>query len=301
MLQQSLEKIDTSYWLTKDKDWMANRKDSWSSIEKMLPDITKKGQTIIKQYYLRGKMPNWQALKEWDNNRRHLNLLYFLWLHPSDDEQVLFTLYREYMMSELIHNRDAFLGYGTLLSSQIGNTSMGYTHMDECDFPQLGDKGLVIFNILFKDVGFANARLCNQLKTQNIHSLVMPNIEGYQSLHTMRKWLSLEVILPVHQTWLLQFEEPLELWYEQCSKEADNYFNDEKISYDRGLARKNGGYKCLYCFYHFDIEKEGDTCRSRFVIKLRKMLNERDFSPEFKAMWADIKADKVEVDDPWRW
>jgi len=58
--------------------------------------------------------------------------------------------------------------------------------------------------------------------------------------------------------------------------------------------------KALYCFYHFDTEKEGDTSQTHFVNKIRKILDEREFIPEFKKMWLDVKADKIEVKNPWK-
>ena len=62
----SLESIDTSFWLTKDKAWVEARKADWPRIEKMFCHRkTKRALTVIKQYYLKGKMPKWEDFKYW--------------------------------------------------------------------------------------------------------------------------------------------------------------------------------------------------------------------------------------------
>ena len=300
----SLEVIDTSFWLTKDKAWMQARKDKWPSIEVMLSEKTKKALNIIKQYYLKGKMPNWQALQEWENNDRHLDLFCFLWLHPSDDETLLYSLYREYMTSELIYETDAIAGYYTFLRSLIQDACARFLSMDDYYSPYLEGKGLTLFNVLYKDIDFAGVQMRKQLKSverfqREAQHLLSAN--GYQDLFTFGKWLCLEVFLPGHEEFLLQYDEPFEWWYLSCKNDAENFFNDKSQGYDTRKMIRYGGYKALYNIYHFDTKKEGDTCRTRFVLKIRKALDEREFSDDFKQMWLDIKAGKIDVEDPWEW
>jgi hypothetical protein len=110
---------------------------------------------------------------------------------------------------------------------------------------------------------------------------------------SMSEWLILKKLLPINEDFLLQYDEPLEWWYESV-KDVD-YFNLN----DLNRKQKPHFPKLLYRIYHFDIEKEGDTCRTRFVKKIRNMLDDREFFPEFKQMWLDVKAGKIEVQDPW--
>ena len=56
-ISDPLEQIDKSYWKLKDKQWVAERQANWPKFEAMLQDYkTRKGLSIIKAYYLRGKM-----------------------------------------------------------------------------------------------------------------------------------------------------------------------------------------------------------------------------------------------------
>jgi len=297
----TLETIDTSCWLTKDMVWMQARKDAWPSIETMLSKKNKKAISIIKQYYLKGKMPNWKALQEWENNERHLDLLCLLWLHPSNDEQLLYSLYREYMESELIYKTDAVKGYSSFVYSQIQVASSQFTTMDGNYFPYLDGKGLVIFNVLYKDIDFAGVQMRKQLKnidrfkTDAQHLLIGGKL---REIYSFGRWLALETILPSHKEWLLQYEEPLEWWYSSCVDEPTDYFTEKTKDYDLKQQLVENTYKALYRIHHFDTEREGDTCRTRFVYKVRKILDEREFIEDFKKMWLDVKAGNVEVEEP---
>lgn len=118
--QMSLESIDTSYWKTKDKEWVEQRQAQWPAIERVVSLNRRKADVnVIKQYFLRGKMPNWEKYKDWDDLYRHLDLDLFLWLHPSDDHEVLKNLYRIYMESDLIDERDVTRGYGELIGNEF--------------------------------------------------------------------------------------------------------------------------------------------------------------------------------------
>jgi hypothetical protein len=82
-----LENFDTSHWKTADKSWMKEREKQWPEIEQMLYtlNMTKKGRGIVRRYFLKGSLPHWKKLHDWDRDStvRHLNLLLFLYLHPS--------------------------------------------------------------------------------------------------------------------------------------------------------------------------------------------------------------------------
>ena len=71
--------FDTSHWKTTDKAWMAERKQQWLEIEKLLYvlDKNKKARSIIKQYFLKGQLPDWKKLHDWSqgSTTRHLDLL----------------------------------------------------------------------------------------------------------------------------------------------------------------------------------------------------------------------------------
>lgn len=73
-----LEKIDTSYWLTKDNEWNEKRNEEWIKIEKMIKRNRKKTDiNAIKKYYLTGKTPNWKTNKNRDRFSRSLDVMIF--------------------------------------------------------------------------------------------------------------------------------------------------------------------------------------------------------------------------------
>jgi len=76
---------------------------------------------------------------------------------------------------------------------------------------------------------------------------------------------------------------------------ADAFLKD--IKPQAGLESYQKG---LYRIHHFNTEEEGDTCRTHLVYKIRKVLDEHDFIPEFKQIWEDVKLDKVNVKKPWK-
>jgi hypothetical protein len=55
--------------------------------------------------------------------------------------------------------------------------------------------------------------------------------------------------------------------------------------------------KALYRIYHFDTAKEGNSCRTHFVQKLRKILDERQFIREFEMIWARVKSGEVQIEN----
>ncbi|MDE1462687.1 hypothetical protein [Spartinivicinus poritis] len=114
----SFPEIDTSYWQVKDKTWIAERKSQWETIEPRLKtgmNKTQRAMSIIKRYFLKSIMPDFEALSDWKSDFRHLDLFCFIWLHPSRDKQVLKKLRDAYMHSPLVGESDVWLGIGGFL------------------------------------------------------------------------------------------------------------------------------------------------------------------------------------------
>jgi hypothetical protein len=193
--QMSLEKIDTSYWKIKDAEWVAQREAQWPAIERMVGSERRKSEiNVIKDYFMRGKMPNWKKYKEWNGYCRHVDLKIFLWLHPSDDHEVLKGLYKTYMESDLIHERDVTLGYGSFVDNEFLRASSSRKTIDEYPFPFMGAKNIILFRVLFEDVDNATDRIRSlvggQVKFDKKAREIFEFL-GYQ--HFIRMWL-----------WLLQ-------------------------------------------------------------------------------------------------
>jgi hypothetical protein len=291
---KSLAEIDTSYWRTEDALWMAERKESWTRIEIMLRDhkSNSKAMNIIKAYYLKGKMPNWAALEKWPDDYGHVDLLVFLWLHPSWDETLLRELRDLFVYSDLILPRDIGNGIGFFTWS-LPIMTTATRAKDRVDYPVLDGHTELLFRVMMGEPVQMSFEVTNPKSPAYVREYHV-RVPELDRISMMGRWLVHNEMLPVHREFLYQYDQPLEWWY-QCVKDVD-YFNVRKAN------RKNipSINEALYRIYHFDTAKEGETGRTRFVQKIRRMLDERDFIPEFKQMWQDVKHGKTVVQDAWK-
>jgi hypothetical protein len=288
--------INTSNWKTKDKGWVLERKAQWETIEPMLVGPKSgKGKTAIKQYFLKGKMPDWDKFRDWNNSERHLDLFMFVWLHPSWNENLLSQLRDAYISSDEIVLGDVSQGFGILLSWGTVRACQDYTDRSD-EWPHClhthGHNEL-LFKILMSNL----EKHCYELEFldrglgREKRKLELPKSD-LGAIFSMAKWLSIRKMLPINNDMLFQYDLPLEWWYQSVK-------NIENSNAFRFSSKKPYFEKALYRIHHFDTDKEGDTCRTRFVQKMRKMLDEREFMPEFKQVWSDVKTGKVELEDPW--
>ncbi|TVV39397.1 hypothetical protein [Thalassolituus sp. C2-1] len=277
--------VDTTYWKTKDKQWMAGRHEQWAVIENYFvgpATKSKKAKGILKRYFLHGSMPDFKALKSWKSNERHLDLFCFLWLHPSWDSDVLVPLRDAYIHSPLVLEEDVSVGmellfqYGALIAS-----AEYFENEDVSDVIQTDGNNRLLFDLM----------IGNLSEQKGIEKKV-----NYPMHHIieMSKWLCNKKLHIINNDCLYQYGSYLDFWYQSCPKN-ENYFDD--AFYKGALPYIE---KALYRIYYFDTEKEGDTCRTRFVVKIRKILDEREFIQDFKQLWLDVKAGKIQVENPWK-
>ena len=300
MVKFNLEKIDTSYWLTKDKNWVEKRNKQWPAIEKSVGLNIKKAEVnVIKQYFLRGKMPKWEKYKEINEGYRHLHLTLFLWLHPSNDLEVLKPLYRCYMESDLIHPRDITVGYHAFIRHELLNATGNYKTLAKYPFPFMGDKNIVIFRLLFESVDYAKKHMFSLLDGQegfDKHAKIIFDYMGYSHFIFIKEWLLQDVKSPLMLNNLYQYDEVLDWCLTTFSSSKGNEF----IEGIKTPVYVESFQKALYCIHHFDAEKNEESCRSRALVKVRQLLDDNDFVPEFKQMWEGIKSGEVEVKNPWK-
>ncbi|MCP3928594.1 MAG: hypothetical protein GY705_05775, partial [Bacteroidetes bacterium] len=267
-MKKTLNEIDISYWNVKDKEWMAQRKTTWPRIEAMLVDLKpRKALSIIKAYYLKGRMPNWKMLEDWGDERGHLDIFVFLWLHPSWAESVLKELRDLYINSRLIIERDLSSGFGRFLGSQSVLLTQDWETMEEVNCPYLEGHGELLFQVM----------LGNPIQT--IYEIKAPKLarmygREYQIrppeldfVDMMGVWLTNKNMLPITHDFLYQYDQPLEWWYENCTKNEE--FFAKQVQEE---AVRNNFKMALYRIHNFNTQKEGDTCRTRFVHKIRKIL-----------------------------
>jgi len=255
---------------------------------------------IIKRYYLKGVMPNWEQLKYWNNFERHLDLFLFLWLHPSWDNEVLVPLREAYInsaiKSEFVQADDVFKGIGYFLNVSFlyasGSGLSNYeVKKDKFDYVLMHTDG---HNEQFYD-------LCIGLGHKDNFPHIMDNILWkrfrehctFYDLHTLGQWLCLKNELNKSNLDLIyQYDQPLEVWY-YCVNLRSDYLHYNELYMPLVL-------KALYRIYHFDTQKEGNTPRTCCVNKLKKILDEREFTDQdFSGMLKQIQAGNVGIENPW--
>ncbi|MDE1462689.1 hypothetical protein [Spartinivicinus poritis] len=285
----SFPDIDTSYWKTEDKEWVVTRKQEWKNIEHMFQGSaskSKKAMGVIKQYFLKGKMPDFKAFRDWSPYDGHLDLFCFIWLHPSWDEMVLQALRDAYIAHEYVKENDVRTGFGLMVEYCFVWPCCKYTEDESISILRTGHNE-VIFKVLMGgllQMEYSVGGIIRQLPKSELYHLSL-----------MTDWLCLEKLYEYNKDMVFQYDLTLEWWYQSCPTNED-FFEKDKIYNKDGTLYL---YRYLYRIHHFDTKKEGNTCRSHFVHKMRRILDEREFIPEFKQMWLDIKSNKINVEEPW--
>lgn len=311
------EDFDTSYWRPKDKAWMAEREQQWREIEILLYGLqkSKKATAIIKRYFFKGTLPDWKKLRDWDSEDGHLDLMLFLYLHPSKDEEILRPLRDTYLSSYHIRPRDIMAGLQSLdrigfIDSCAGGCVFFRVEDVEKEIPHLASElkslppvGKKAPYIYYKELVLHtqgnNELLFNLMrpdpKQRSFHLSGEPHetqisVWGYMRIWDFSKWLTLTLPLNLGaQDMLFQYDLPLETWYYHCTF--------SKVPSEAPYVKLM--LLALYRIHNFDQLAEGDSPRAHCVKKVTRMFDEREFVPAFKAMWEHVKAGGVEVENPW--
>ena len=291
----SLDNFDTSHWLLNDKAWLAQRKEDWARIEtyfKGPAHKAKKAKTIIKRYFLKGELPDFKSLKDWQSDERHLDIFCFLWLHPSWDKDLLIQLRDEYSLYPDVLKEDVsegvacFQGFSTIMASQNYDDQ----EIGDSDVLQTDGHNRLFFDIIISDVKF------NYLLEGGRNDWSIPNSkEDFGYIVSITRWLKHEKLNNVNQDCLYQYENYLDYWAIK-SEESKKYFENKTWHRRKGVVSN-----ALVRLVDFDTKKEGDSPRTRSVIKLREIMESYDFHPEVTEMWAAAKAGTLETKgDPWK-
>lgn len=284
--------IDLSYWKIDDKEWAANRKSDWGKIEKYYSgglEKSKKGMSILKRYYLKGELPDFRELKDWDNVERHLDMYSLVWLHPSNDPSVLVPLRDMYINSPLIVEQDVQFGLRMLFDSGCYWPTVDFTGTDISKILYTGGLNKSIFEIFYGD--FDKPYFPEDSKSKwSIYKFKY----GYFHIIDMAKWTCAKTLSILSNDCLYQYDVYLDFWIRGCEVDK-NFFSSESYQlYEPHII------KALHRINRFDADKEGDTARVRFVHKIRKLLDKHEFHPTLKALWAEVKNDTGDVKGLWR-
>lgn len=291
--------VDKSFWKTKDKEWVRLRKESWLHVADILSiRKDKKALGIIKKYYLKGELPDWQKVNEsWphkDKTNRHLDLVTLLWLHPSQDYEVLKPLRDAYFQGFGRAPGDVLAGMLLLLELGIHMPCLNGAKYEEdsavnggykVTYISLEGEEKLLFDLVYSDGVGLDFKFAEDSKP--ICSLAPSDV----SLGYAGRWLVFDSITEHAKHMLLKYEEPIKL---MCK----NICSNPKIAAQFNSSDMEISI-ALYRIHHFDTAKEGDSPRTTFVTKMRKALDEEPFFPAFKALWEQIKKGEIEVEKPW--
>lgn len=323
---------NTSYWKTDDKAWMAERKRSWLEVEPLLYvlDKNKKARSIIKQYFLKGQLPDWKKLHDWNQNSttRHLDLMLFLYLHPSRDDAVLRPLRDQFMDNPHAMYSDRLIGFSSLWNVGLNESASGGRRMFrladlEKELPQVAatlpavggpfadcrwievhadGQNERLFNLMWPDLEQNTLRLPVTRDTYrsraprytlDYEDFSLKEQHGFdlQTLWGISRWLTLPQPLNRGSSdMLFQYERPLELWYAHAVRRDV----PEEAKWRELVAI------AVFRIFHFDVAAEGpESPRTRFVMRARAMLEQRAFSDSFQALIAAVRSGEVVVSDPW--
>lgn len=284
--------IDSSYWKLDDKTWVSERKANWEVIERCYSDgleKSKKGMNIIKRYYLKGEMPDFESLRSWnDETLRHLDLYSFLWLHPSKDKNVLTELRNQYVNSPLVVEYDIKVGLGILFHSGELLPVRDAKHIDLTKDFNTGGINLLMFQLIVGD-------LSKDYYPENRNTIhkVEKFRNGFNKFVIFGQWLCAKKLSVLSEDCLYQYDDYLQYWLKCCDK--DVYFFGSSFKY-----YKDALVMALHRINRFDEDKEGDTARGRFVPKIRKILDEHEFHPTLKELWAEVKNNTNDIKGLWR-
>lgn len=294
--------VDVTHWQLDNKAFQEQRKANWPMVEEVFTTCinkNKKAINAIKKYYLKGELPNWQALYQatdhTDIKNRHLDIVTFLWLHPSSAPEVLAPLVNAYFAAgfgrvpEDIHAGIHFLFRWGVMLTITGVTGW----KPKC--PCFEGKGQLLFNIIFAHVQglsfYFEGAVGIYNKQSNDHVI---QVLGFNQLLLSAKWLCLKKFNPISSAVILQYREVCEFMFMQINSDKGVVASDFSDYFIRSTT------KAFYRLANFDIEKEGDTPRTRYVKIVREILDAGGHWPQIDALWAKLKNNEIVVQDPWK-
>ncbi len=277
--------VDPTHWPVKDKSWMRKREAQWNEAERSLcREKTRKAQNIIKQYFLKGKLPDWRKLDDgWDihDKFRHLDLFSLLYCHPVQDYQVLKPLRDAYLQGKPFGRTHA----------DVRASSETFRLLAETDPASNG--GLLGKRKHFdREVALLTRLMCEQLAGETDRETgaywLLSSGPGLFTLAAVEKWLQWDQLNEYGEKFLLQFPEAREVMYDNVCNVSDRRNRNATLGESNAALLE----KVFYAMRDFVLDKEGDAVRSRVVNDLFDMFNERPWIPRFKEIWERVRDDE---------
>ena len=280
--------VDIAHWRLEDKTFQAERKAKWPMIAALLSyRRKKKAINVIKKYYLKGELPDWYYLwGDGDDGDHFLDPVVFIWLHPSSDYEVLLPLVRAYFKGYGRRADEMRGGMSLLITWGISNAAHNGETYEGIELNAFEGKAKLIFDLMVADE--KNGKWLFGTPPRE-YPVIWRGLNGLMDISF---WLNLEKLNRFGQDMLYQWDGPLELTFKQINRDTQAAAKHLEMSIERFA-------KILFRIAYFDVEKEGDTVRTRTVCKLRALLDKEDNIPELKELWRQVKSGEKEVKDPW--
>jgi hypothetical protein len=283
--------IDTSYWKTDDKQWVKDRKNSWKDIKVMFDesiDIPRKEVVAIKRYYLSGVLPDFEALSNEYEYHTAPCLFCAIWLHPSLDKSVL-TVVRNILVNSDIYRKNPHWNGFYFLFDYLGErASYPYKKKEMCMIPYTNGKNKLILEVMLGDIAIDNLPENDKYSEIKKSDYISTETIYHHTKWLSNKWLSNKKLNYINDDCIYQYELFSEYWYVNSCKKMNSYTKNYQLKMIvEGFIRID----------LFDVETEGDTARSRFVLNMKNVLNNRDFASNLKEIWLDVKSRKLTMDN----
>jgi len=300
-----LSKIDTSDWKIKDPEWKEQREAQWPAIKRMLaPDRRKSELNVIKQYFLKGKMPNWEKYKNWDEGvrDRHVDLFVFLWLHPTEDQAYLNHLCADYIKSDLIVYND-LTSFDNFLRAEFRSLVAPGLSLDKYEGVYCGEKNILILRAWLANYSLYEERVM-AMKADikwiggERGPATLTEYRDYVGFLYFRRWLLSEIDSPLVQTRLFRYFDVIDWGFKGFDEFAEQEFLDS-LRNDPFEMNLHNYREALYCIQHFNTSSDDCSGRAGAVLQLRKLLDEYPYVQEFKEIWEDVKSGRIEVEGAW--
>ena len=285
----SLDKFKNDAWHLDDRLWMESRKRKWADLEPVLRAYakpTKRGLTPVKNYFLTGRLPDWNKYRDWDNYDRHLDLFCFLWLHPSKDRSDIKKLFDMYMNSEGPLNEDIAVGYQLFLNffdecaHNPSNKTPHYLYVEDDDVQMLFD---VMFLGQRKRLG---KTVGNDDKVEYEY-----RSSSWGKMRCTLTWMSLSKyhFQEFRRLYWMRYDVVLEWWYQSFKNikvEDVRYTGKLDVVAKRTLENFFRGFICL------NTKAMVSDLQIELYNKLFQIFDERELPEEVKQIWVETKRTK---------
>jgi hypothetical protein len=269
-------------WLTKDKDWMKERKVAWNEIKKRLIDermahVESSGGTpkrklrIYERYFLKGILPSFDPFGDVP-----VCLLFLVWWHPDSSETNW----------QLIKDVIRHIGGLYCRNHYSDSVNMLIENSDPINFSEAD--GFQNGFFLGMDERLWNYFINNDVKSRlvafdpdqpQVKFSNHENIAYYGGIW-MTQWLTAPSEY-VNSNTIFQSDRFLEYWYSKLTdKSLEAYFRHE------------GGEQALRKFLSQLINhKSSDPVKARtvYVNKIRTILDNRPLESTIRRIWSEVK------------